>query len=383
MDANKRQCLAMAAIIALVPLLLVALNRTVISRLYTLPHGIREADAPFYTFMRLTPGYRGRTFRPNAYDGVRSERYSVNALGLRGPQPYPGHDLVVLSGDSTLFGLELDDAQTIPALVGQCLGDGVDVLNAGIPGKALTHNLRTLEELIAFASERGVRLRVFVDWLTPGDLGPSRHTPQDLKRLTDRVNLTWKERMAARFPLAHHVYWQLRRPWNITAPIREATLALMRHERPCPPQTFPDARQPAPESAALLERMDALCRANGVRLVHVLHPRGANDAFVPTARAFIAAHSSAPVLDTTSLYPPNETLTVRYFGHVGPRQAQLLAKALAAIIDSSTAGDEQLRHVRDSAMPRACGDDRATAVERADRRPPHPPMTTRQHKTEP
>lgn len=236
MKAVTRTAIGMLLVVIITPLLLIGVNRTLISRIYALPHGIRTADSPFYTFMQLTPNFRGESLRLNLYSGVTRHTYTTNSLGLRGGPLPQGQDLIVFSCDSTIFGLDLDDTDTIPAQMGKILQNRAAVVNAGIPGKALPHNLLTLEQMLNLAEKRGVRLRVFINWLSPGDLSHINRTPDDLRRLSLRHGLTWKESLAERFPLLHHVYWRLRRPWNITAPIRAAVDEITRKERTCPPQ---------------------------------------------------------------------------------------------------------------------------------------------------
>jgi lysophospholipase L1-like esterase len=77
---------------------------------------------------------------------------SVSASGLRGPEPAEratGERRVLLLGDSTVFGVMVDDAQTFAALLEgrlQALDPSVRVLNGGCPGYSSWQALQVLRE---------------------------------------------------------------------------------------------------------------------------------------------------------------------------------------------------------------------------------------------
>jgi lysophospholipase L1-like esterase len=78
--------------------------------------------------------------------------FSTNSLGLRGPEvgaSRAGFRILAL-GDSTTFGLGVDDDQTWPAvlerLVREKTGRPVEVINGGVPGYSAFQGMRYLRE---------------------------------------------------------------------------------------------------------------------------------------------------------------------------------------------------------------------------------------------
>lgn len=331
MRSSKRFFLAMIALALATPFALMLFNRVVVSRLYELPHGIRDADRPFFAFMHLDPDFAGRSLEYNIHTGVVRHHYTTGPDGLRVPTPPAGADLVVLSGDSTLFGLGLDDEQTVPARLQALLGPGLGVSNAGVPGKALVHNLLTLQQSLDRARENGVRLRAFVNWLSPGDFTQERRSLEVLRRQDTRVGLTFKESLAARFPVLHHVYWRLRRPGNIGGPIRAAALHVVATPRRCLAEPSP-LPPPGPEVRERLREMERLCAENGTVLLHVVHGRSPDDPFIPEAAGELRAAGAAHVIEVPGLYPPELVDSPQSYGHFGPVAAETLARGIGTAL---------------------------------------------------
>jgi hypothetical protein len=90
-------------------------------------------------------------------------RVRINAQGLRGErsyaaQPPTGMERIVFLGDSTAFGEEVDDDETVPFFLEAAL-DGVEVLNFGVRGYGLGQMvLRLEEEGFAFAPDHVIAL---------------------------------------------------------------------------------------------------------------------------------------------------------------------------------------------------------------------------------
>lgn len=66
--------------------------------------------------------------------------YAYNALGMRGPLPnpnIPGHNRIVLIGDSVAMGWDVPEGQTLRAKISQKLGPNTDVITTGVPGANL------------------------------------------------------------------------------------------------------------------------------------------------------------------------------------------------------------------------------------------------------
>ncbi len=74
-------------------------------------------------------------YRPGAHE-ERGVRVHINSLGLRGPElrrPKPaGARRLLATGDSSVFGFGVDEAQTFTAAAARALG--VEPVNAGLPG---------------------------------------------------------------------------------------------------------------------------------------------------------------------------------------------------------------------------------------------------------
>lgn len=87
-------------------------------------------------------------------DTVMFGRYHINGQGRRGPSvedaPPPGTLRLVATGDSSTFGLGVNDDETWPAQLQRILGgllEGaarVEVVNGAVPGYSTEHNLRQL-----------------------------------------------------------------------------------------------------------------------------------------------------------------------------------------------------------------------------------------------
>lgn len=95
----------------------------------TLRH--REAE-----YQDLMPGYRGRESLLGDYDYP----FTINALGLRDREvaPKDGRLRVLVMGDSQTYGLGVEEGKTFCDLLEAALRrrgrDGVEVVNAGVPG---------------------------------------------------------------------------------------------------------------------------------------------------------------------------------------------------------------------------------------------------------
>lgn len=86
-------------------------------------------------------------WEPNAGHG------SINQAGFRGPELErpKARERIVFAGDSIAYGIELEDAQTIPARLGERLragGRDAEVLNLGVAGYNTIQEARRLEVLL-------------------------------------------------------------------------------------------------------------------------------------------------------------------------------------------------------------------------------------------
>jgi len=95
--------------------------------------------------VRLRPGATQRvSFGGNPVTQVR-----VNASGFRGADwPAPGGDEVLVIGDSQVFGLGVEEGESLAAGLEKELGGGTRVLNAGVPTWGPVEYRRALDELL-------------------------------------------------------------------------------------------------------------------------------------------------------------------------------------------------------------------------------------------
>ena len=102
-------------------------------RLVISPGGFYSPDPPGR--YRLSPGYRGRIYNRAEY----SNDIRINEAGLRGPEIGPGSAdalRILVIGDSFVFGVGVEDAETFTAVLAAGLtreGVVAEGLNAGIP----------------------------------------------------------------------------------------------------------------------------------------------------------------------------------------------------------------------------------------------------------
>jgi lysophospholipase L1-like esterase len=107
------------------------------------------ADAAL--FWKLKPDLRGRRIAGRIRETPIGFTVSTNHEGLRGPEiPAAKRGLRILAlGDSTTFGLGVEEDQTWPAVLQRLLQDGlpggVEVINAGVPGYTAYQGLRYFE----------------------------------------------------------------------------------------------------------------------------------------------------------------------------------------------------------------------------------------------
>jgi lysophospholipase L1-like esterase len=104
------------------------------------------------------PGYASVSAAP---DGS-PRRYTINALGFRGPptssEKAPGTIRVIAVGGSTVYGALSDDSETLPmqleAALRRQLGPRVEVINAGVPGfYALSEAIYVKRDLLTLSPD--------------------------------------------------------------------------------------------------------------------------------------------------------------------------------------------------------------------------------------
>ncbi len=103
-------------------------------------------------FWTLKPNLKGMRIEGHIRETPIRFTLSTNSRGLRGPE-IPGRKArfrILALGDSTTFGLGVDDDQTWPAVLERLLrgksGGPVEVINAGVPGYSAFQGMRYLRE---------------------------------------------------------------------------------------------------------------------------------------------------------------------------------------------------------------------------------------------
>ncbi len=130
---------------------------------------------------RLRPNLGPFVFSGTLPDGSPLDfRLTTNAMGFRGKPIRPrGPQLRILAiGDSTTFGLGVDDDKTWPAVLESLLqnkGIDAEVINAGVSGYSAFQGLRLLKE-------HGEKLRPDIVIATFGHTEVERSGPSDIER---------------------------------------------------------------------------------------------------------------------------------------------------------------------------------------------------------
>ncbi len=102
-------------------------------------------------FWKLRPGLDSFRVQGRMKDRRVDFEVTTNSLGLRSPEVRERKRgfRVLAVGNSCTFGLGVDDSQTWPARLreemSRTLGDGVEVINAGVPGYSSYQGLKYLE----------------------------------------------------------------------------------------------------------------------------------------------------------------------------------------------------------------------------------------------
>jgi hypothetical protein len=119
-----------------------------------LPPGIRDLTGHRLNYVQLRPNFSGTA------QGIE---YRTNELGYRNDPVIVGAKHVVFLGDSTTFGLGLQQAETFPAKVEQLLNEraekGWQALNTATPGQGTLDELNTLRRVL---NTKGVAPRLIV-----------------------------------------------------------------------------------------------------------------------------------------------------------------------------------------------------------------------------
>jgi len=222
---QKKFALSLVLIILFMPAFTFAMNKIFFSKFSKLPQGIFKSDRPLFSSMHLTRNYSAKTSRYGFYLKHFQKRYTTNSIGLRIPEVNMNKDLILFSGDSTIFGAGINDEETVPYLTGKSFIDKFEVANAGIPGKAVPHNLLTLMNFIEIYKNQTTKIKYFINWIHGSDFEYER-TLDDVNNRALKSNLSWKQELKVRFPFLAEVWWAMRMHGGLGGPALTTTRTL-------------------------------------------------------------------------------------------------------------------------------------------------------------
>jgi hypothetical protein len=281
---------AAVASIFLIPLGFGIFNHFIGSRFLPLPHGLLGEDFPLESRMYVAKNFTGDTYFPNIYTGLNKTTYSTTKMGFRVPEVDFSKDLVLMSGDSILFGLGLNDWETVPYLL-QNKEDfkyKYSFFNAGLPGKSMAHHLLTLKNLIQLSQKRGARIKYLMMWTSFNDLEENI----SLKTIQSRAlkkDLPLKDRLAFRFTSLATFYKTIR-DRTIGTPLRVILSSLFAKNKSYRyeliPLAEPDQTHRFFSSSKVIDKnlehlrdIIELCNKYEIILIHVITAYGYKDIF--------------------------------------------------------------------------------------------------------
>jgi hypothetical protein len=277
-------------LILLIPPGLGIFNNYIGSRLLTLPHGILGEDFPLESRMYAAKNFQGDSYSLNIHKGFNKTTYSTTGMGFRVPEVDFSKDLVLMSGDSILFGVGLNDWETVPFLLQkkEDLSHKFSFFNAGLPGKSMAHHLLTLKNIITLSQKQGTKIKYLMMWASYNDL-EENIALQTIENRALKKNLPLKDRLALRFP-SLATFYKTFRDRNIGAPLRNIPITLFsqkkkyRYERIH--QTEPEQTERYFSRSKIVENnlshfreLISLCDAHNIVLINVVTSYGYNDIF--------------------------------------------------------------------------------------------------------
>jgi lysophospholipase L1-like esterase len=281
-----------------------------------------------YLFWALKPGLRGKLIEGHLRDSAIRFTLSTGSLGLRGaevPRRKTGFRILAL-GDSTTFGLGVDDDQTWPAILQSLLRERsrkeVEVLNAGVPGYTSFQGLRWLRS-------RGLSLQPDLVLATFGfNDADSWSSRSDIETARILAIHQWEE------PLLHsRLYTGLKSLLSRAAPVSPSGEG---GRRP---------RLSGPELYATLGRIQEACASRKIPLVLIIWPyaaqKEAGDGRLLLAQPVITSFGDRYHVPVVNLLPSFASSPERLFldhVHANPAGCRVAAEALAGVCLDRIAG---------------------------------------------
>ena len=212
----KKIAIKMFLIVLVTPLITILLVKFITPLINDdLPHNIREVDAPLYSHMLLNKNYNSYLYKYNIFSGFEKFKYTTNEHGFRSPKIDFNKNAVLISGDSIPFGVSLNDTETFGWLLNNDINK-YHFINAGIPSKAIAHNLLTLEHFLEIYKNKGSKIKYFVNYINWRDfLDVKNRTYPIVLKKWKKTNLSLKEKLRVRFPTLGFIYGSFKRPSGI------------------------------------------------------------------------------------------------------------------------------------------------------------------------
>jgi lysophospholipase L1-like esterase len=342
-------------LVFLIPPGLGIFNHYIGSRLLNLPYGLLGKDFPLESRMYLAKNYRGHSYRANINDGFEKTTYSTNEIGFRSPKVDFSKELVLVSGDSVLFGVGLNDWETVPYLFREKVdhSNKYSIVNAATPGKSIAHHLLTLQYFLALSKRQNSRIKYMILGISFNDF----EEDISLELIQNRAlkqNLALKDQLAVSFP-SLAIFYKTLRDRTIGRPIRQVIGSALTQKRSRryarisqnePGQTrrfFSDSKVINKNLRHFQDLLD-LCNTHGIVLINLITVHTYNDIFYEESfsdylNEMLRGLGQKHILAIKDIYHSQPEIYPYIskrgydFGHFSNKAAQLIADKLAYYVD--------------------------------------------------
>ena len=286
----KSFVVAIVALILITPFGIGAFNHYIGSWLLPAPHGLLGDDLPLESRMYLAKNYQGQSYSLNIHNGFKKTTFTTNSLGFRVPEVDFTKKAILMSGDSILFGSELNDWETVPYLLQRKVefNSQFSFVNAGISGKSMAHHLLTLKNFIEISKEKNFQIKYLMMWISFNDFEEGISL-QVISNRALKEDLSLKDRLALRFrPLA--IFYKTLRERTIGGPAISIFNSLFiqnkAHRYETNPKDEPDQTRRFFSDSKVVEKnlihfreLVEICDIHGITLINVITPYGYDDIF--------------------------------------------------------------------------------------------------------
>jgi len=257
-----------------------------------------------------------------------------------------------VSGDSTIFGYDLNDEETVPFLLGERFDRKYDVVNAGIPGKGMPHNLLTLQNFLNLSKEKNIKIKYFVNWIFQGDFSYGR-TVEEIRSNSVKEDLSTISKMRLKFPVLSTIYAQIRNPKNLLLMNMAVKQFLVKqlsyrvdngvHIEPYAPNEEDENRK---RNFGYFQEIQKLSEENGIMLLNVIAASEYNDIVYEGTSSdylegFLRKIGGKNIIKIKTVYRSQNDLPIpqiaginNNFGHYSKEGADIIAQYLHDYMDS-------------------------------------------------